>query len=104
MKTFLSLSTFIVIASLAATLSAQTTTDPNTGEVRTKEPSDKYGPGGTHESVSDKNYQLIAEGYRDKCGRIREITYGKVSILPHYYFGDKENTSVTYYYDENGKA
>jgi outer membrane immunogenic protein len=104
MRTILALSVFIVITSLAATVSAQTSeTNPHNGQVRTTEPSDKYGPGGTHESLSEKDGRLLGEVYTDKCGRKREITYSKWSILPLYFFGDKEKTAVTYYYDENGK-
>lgn len=95
MKTFLALSTFIIITSLEATVSAQTsqTTEPKSGQVTTTEPSDKYGPGGTHSWTSDKKYRTIYEVYKDKCGRIRELYNEPLPPTPPY----------TDYYDENGK-
>jgi archaellin len=97
MKTILVLSASVLVASLLATVSAQTTqkTDPKTGDITTTEPSDKYGAGGTHVTVSDKKYKLIREYYYDKAGKKRE----------EYYPGEPKDNfpPETTYYDEGGK-
>lgn len=82
MKTTL-FSACLLITSLAATMSAR--------DVTTKEPSDKYGPGGTHETTSDEKYQVIKEVYYDKCGRKREAFWAGPGV------------PVRVYFDENGK-
>ena len=93
MKAIFALSTYALITIFVVTVSAQTTkTDPKTGNSTTSGPSDKYGPGGTHESVSNNKYKLIEETYKDKNGKVRE------KITP----GMAPGTTVTQYSDENG--
>ncbi|MEY2554903.1 MAG: outer rane immunogenic protein, partial [Verrucomicrobiota bacterium] len=93
MKTILLLSALLISASLAPVVSAQTgASDDN---IKTSEPSDKYGPGGTHVTVSDKNYRLIADYYQDKSGKKRESTY--------HGSRDGKIPPQTTYYDENEK-
>ena len=92
MKTIPALSVFIVITSLAAIVSGQTTTNPTTGYTTTTSSSDKYGPGGKHETISDKNYQVLYDRYYDKCGRLRESHSGTAPI-----------SRYDEYWDENGK-
>jgi hypothetical protein len=94
MKTLLVLSAFVVIASLATTVNAQSQKDIGSGGVITTTPNDKYGPGGKLETCSDKKYKLLFEKYYDKCGRLREHDF-----LPN----DNEGMGYTDYYDENGK-
>jgi hypothetical protein len=88
------LSAFFVITGLVGGVNAQhsQTTDAD-GNVTTTGPSDAYGPGGTHVSSSDKNFRLIVESYRDKCGRVREWDW-------HH----SDQTVTTTYNDENGKS
>jgi len=97
MKTFLVLSTCLFVTAVATMVSAQTTQTTNaSGNVVTTESSDKYGSGGTHQTVSDKtNYRLIAEFYYDKCGRKRESVYPGSS--------DGKIPPQTSYFDEEGR-
>ena len=92
MKTILSFGACMFIAGLLATVSAQTQTHDSQGNITTTEPSDKYGPGGTHETTSDKKFIVRTETYKDKNGKTREKIW----------HGEKGD-SQTHYYDANGK-
>ncbi|MFZ3377180.1 MAG: hypothetical protein WA183_16655 [Chthoniobacterales bacterium] len=91
MKAIATLSAFMLITGLMATVSGQTTRQTDMeGNVTTTEASDKYGPGGTHEKIVDKDGELMRETYKDKWGQVREET----SI---------SSNNLTIYYDEKGK-
>jgi hypothetical protein len=49
----------MVITSLGTTVTAQTTQTNSGGNVTTTEPSDKYGPGGTHSTTSGSEKQSL---------------------------------------------
>jgi outer membrane immunogenic protein len=76
-------------------VSAQKTETTKEGDIKTTEPSDKYGAGGTHVTISDKKYKLRHEYYYDKNGIKREEVYPgePADNFP------PENT----YFDEKGK-
>jgi hypothetical protein len=99
MKATIALSTCVLLTSLVMLVSAQNTqtTDPKTGDVTTTGASDKYGEGGTHTTVADKDGNPLSETYTDKQGKVREKTmYGQGTA------DNPAKTSTTFYFGSQG--
>lgn len=89
--TLVQVGAFILTISLSQKLGAQgahTTTDAE-GNAITTEPSNEYGEGGTHITVSDKNMRVVRDIYKDKCGRYREFYYWRNNQGKRDYFDEK---------------